>query len=309
MKPKQKKYGYFTIAIICAVSLLTLTVFGSYVGRGSKKGVLVASSYYFESDVLGDVTETTNASLNNIPVICAKGTDGTTTKAINIRNYKNLAFDTFDITYEIRIWLSETDSGNYEYYYRFNNVDPWNAIDNITLAGLTLTGGNIDSDRLEIQWVWTGEGTENIALAKTVYVTAEPTSPENLISKKLGAALSLGMSSAASGFSIDYGFVSPAQNYQGSLKEFAGLKYGIKVNGTPPEGKTVTLSWNNTKIYLSPLNKDIDINNVIVDQNTSSITIAVKANASYSIVFYRQYPGWTEADEGSLPTVTYALSE
>lgn len=317
---KRKQKTAVTVGVVLAVlALLTGTVLAAYIGTGSKKGVLATSSYHFASDVLKTVVGTVDESvtindlLNENPVACEKHT-----QTIRIQNYENLSFNVDAVKYNLKIWLSATDTTNYTYSYRINgsDPDPWNELNATAYPGvsteLNLTGGSIDYDTLEIQWTWKGSGEEDTSLASRVYVIAEPVSPSYLVSKKIGAVISLQKMAEAAAYQLQYGFHAPtyntwtyqtgkepvlddSKNYTAPLTNYSAFQYRVTVTGTPPVGEKLTLTWT-SKLKLSPFGSYTSEGN--------SITITLEANKTYTIIFVRNYlesdennSGWTESDE------------
>ena len=297
MKKKQNKQKQLhkrnCRAIIGFVTSFVLLCFASgvlfakYYAGSSNKGVATASSLYFSSNVLRNIS---NADDSSYPIIYnteAWDGNGACNLEVQIRNYQNqLLYNdrNLDITYDITFELTEdTDGGTYEVSDGTNTYDITNGH---TFTGVTLDGGVAKTDTYKILVTRPDDQKGNTTYRSVgIRVTATPVSPSYVTSSaSLGGILYASMVSVQ--YKLDYNFdkVKSVDNFSG---------FPCTITYTPGEDNAahkIKIIWNN-KLEIDQYNKYYlqakDAGSFQVTNDSSYIILTMEPYSAIDVTFYR----------------------
>ena len=285
-----------TLVLLCAAGG---NLFAKYYAGQKNKGVGVASSLYFSSNVLKNVASTEDTT--DYPVIFnTEPWDGTKECKItvDICNYANQLLyndDNLDITYDISFQLRDaSDGGTYDVTYG-EEKQTISQDNTVTFQGKTLKGGNPVTDHFEISVTRPDSEKENTKYRSDgIIVTATPVSPSYVTkSAKLGGVIYASMLSAA--YKLDHAFKLDSG---AAVADYSG--FPCTITYTPGEDQAahkVKVSWRSDLLEIDQFNTYYqkakqDTGSIGTEEGTDDMQwqymiIIMQPYSSIEITFYR----------------------
>lgn len=299
IKKNRKLHKEFCRAMGCFLITLVLlcaaggNLFAKYYAGQKNKGVAMASSLYFDSNVLKKVKDAANTS--DYPAIFNKepwnGT-GECTIDVDIRNFSNqLLYNdkNLNITYNISFVLEEASEDDTTYSVTYTSGSE-NQTQTITTSGctfenLTLEGGKQDQHvfKVSIKRPEDAVGSTDYT-SKRIKVIATPVSPSYVTnSEKLGGFIFA--TSIAAGYSFQAGFDNGV-----NIDGFAGYPYSISY--TPDLDQMphkVKLSWDTQQLEIDKFSSYYPYGggNNDTNKNWKYIELTIQPYSTIHITFFR----------------------
>ena len=211
-----------TLLLLCLASSVLVAKY--YAGR-SNKGVAIASSLYFSSNVLKNVkNESGGVDDSNYPIIYnTTSWDGTGACRLDvqIRNYQNqLLYNdrNLDITYNICFELAGvSDGGTYQISYGSDTKTLTDDNKKVQFSNITLQGGMARADQFMVSVTRPESEKDNPNYRSTgIRVTATPVSPSYVTASSiLGGILYASIVSAEYSLNANFDVNGPLNNYSG----------------------------------------------------------------------------------------------
>lgn len=282
-----------TLVLLCAAGG---NLFAKYYAGQKNKGVGVASSLYFSSNVLKNVASTEDTT--DYPMIFNKeawnGTDECEIE-VDIRNYANqLLYNdkNLDITYQISFQLYNTsDGGNYTVSYDGETKTITTEETAAVFTDRLLQGGKQNQDQFVVSVTRPESESSNSKYRSVgILVTATPVSPSFVVnSAKLGGILYASMLSAS--YSLDCNF----NQVNESLSNYSG--FPCTISYTPGEDQAaheIKIRWkDNLEIdqfdpyYLKAKSNSQFGDETVDDVAWHYIIITMQPYSTIQIAFYR----------------------
>lgn len=312
-KPYRAVLGFLISFILLCFAGSVL--FAKYYAGNSNKGVATASSLYFCSNFIKDLSGIKNE--NDYPIVYNTNSwngEDEFVFDLEIRNYQNqLLFNdaNLDIDYEITFKLegdsteegtTETESTEESYTVTYTNgsgnVSESKQIDaegiKFEMSG-TLDGGQARSNTFRITIPKLAEGSD---FSKKILVVATPTSPEYIAgSYKLGGWIQAKKVAKEYGFSSGFNIIGSLQD-EGAWTEDdkkkiasqAALPYTIRYDGDENNAThTVRVEWNSAYVELNQYD-DFFKNKQEVSEKSGwyYLEIQMEPSSTVNLVFYKQ---------------------
>ncbi len=285
----KKKYrvvlGFFTFFILLCLAGGTM-VAKYYAGRRNK-GVATASSLYFTSNLLKNVS---NVTEDNYPVIYnTDAWDGVNPYqfSLEIRNYQNqLLYNdrNLDIQYQINFQLvGTTDGGSYQVTYGSETK----TITSNSACSFTagLAGGQARADQFSVSFARPEGNTSSTYRSVGIRVTATPVSPDYVANyETLGGILYASIVSSKFELKGEFSKIPT-----GKVGQYAGFPYTISYKpGVDGATRKIRITWDSSKLQLDQFSpyyasKQEDSG----ENNKDYIEITMEPYASMDILFYR----------------------
>lgn len=281
-----------TLVLLCAAGG---NLFAKYYAGQKNKGVGVASSLYFSSDVLKKVASATDTT--DYPIIFNKESwngQGACTIDVSIQNFANQLLyndENLDITYNISFTLetdtSESDDGTK--YFVKSGLEQ-SELQEITTTGytfenITLKGGKQDYHSFQVTVNRPENSLESSDYtSKRIKVVAKPVSPSFVANAEILGGF-LCATSIAAGYSFQAGFD------EGVSKDgYAGYPYTISYTPDVDQAAhTVKISWDPEQLELDKFSSYWPSDGVKTDSsnNWHYIEVLMDPYSNIHITFFR----------------------
>lgn len=280
-----------TLVLLCAAGG---NLFAKYYAGQKNKGVGVASSLYFSSNVLKNVASTEDTK--DYPMIFNKEAwDGTGECEIevDIRNFANQLLyndENLNITYEIKFSLTDLSSDGTTYTVSDTsgtNTESKSITGDATACTFNkvLNGGKPDQHpfKIKVQRPDTASGSTDYTSAK-IKVVAKPVSP-SYVQKSYTLGGIVCATSITAGYSFTAGFDSGV-----TIEDYAGYPYTISY--TPDidqKPHTIRISWNTKQVEMDKFNSYYPSDGGTTDseQNWKYIELIMEPYSTIHLTFYR----------------------
>lgn len=293
-----KKTLRYLPLITCLICILLIAGIGlaAFAISGYRKGVAVANSYFFRSNVLTDIDDISDAENK---VFTTVETNLQTTVDVKIMNYYNGQVNGFNVDYKIYYKLVGGTAGTYNYSIYYKDRD--NTDKSVTLSTsndftqlgdtFTLNSSEKAGDKQIFNVVFTKpDNTYVPSQAASVVMYAVPVSPEYMVNFMLGGRIRLSETDAE--FSVNGNFDQRIDS--STIDDMAGFMYYISTSGKIAEGESprINITWDASKLEFDKQSKYIGdvIINVDADNNPTSgtLTLEVGTGEYIPIAFYRR---------------------
>lgn len=287
-----------TLVLLCAAGG---NLFAKYYAGQKNKGVGVASSLYFSSNVLKKVAS--DSDIQDYPTIFNtdpwNGTD-TCSIDVDIQNFQNQLLyndENLDITYDISFSLEKsTDGGTYTVSSVSGSEGTTPIPDDgtaITFSGLTLQGGQLDKHQFKINVTRPDSESGNATYRSVgIKVMAKPVSP-SFVSN----SVTLGGIAYASMLSASYSLECiPNLDTDTSPSDYSGFPYVISyIPGEDQSAHDIKILWKKDILeidqfdpYYLKLKEDSTKYGTEQDGNWQFLIFSIQPYSNVQITFYRK---------------------